>query len=126
MWNKSKDEKAPFVPLEDEAALTAWFERDGANLLLLHDPYCPISAQAHRQASRIANPIGIVNVAAAPALSAAIETRTGIRHESPQIILLQDGDATWSASHFQITPSRIEKALAALAGAQVKTEPDEL
>ena len=44
-------------------------------------------------------------------LSNEIESRLGIRHESPQLLLLRDGKVTWHASHFSITGKDIKNAL---------------
>jgi bacillithiol system protein YtxJ len=35
--------------------------------------------------------------------------RLGIRHETPQAILLRDGRPVWSASHFRITADALSK-----------------
>ncbi len=44
-------------------------------------------------------------------LSNEIESRLGVRHESPQLLLLRDGKVTWHASHFSITGKDIKNAL---------------
>lgn len=44
-------------------------------------------------------------------LSNEIESRLGIRHESPQLLLLRDGKVTWHASHFSISGQRLKSAL---------------
>lgn len=44
-------------------------------------------------------------------LSREVETRTGVRHESPQTIILRHGKAVWSASHYDITADGVERAL---------------
>ena len=41
----------------------------------------------------------------------AIEERTGVQHESPQVILLDHGRAAWSASHYAITAQAVDVAL---------------
>lgn len=45
-------------------------------------------------------------------ISDAAETRLGVRHESPQILLLQDGKVTWHTSHFDISDESLNGALA--------------
>ncbi len=111
MWREDANDDA-FVPIESEVALASWLERPGPTLVLLHDPYCPISRAAQRDVSRLAEPIALIDVAAAPELSEVIEERTGIRHESPQIILLRDGAPVWSASHYRVTESGVTDAIA--------------
>ena len=123
VWRNDVDDAA-FVEVNDEAALTSWLERQEPSLLLLHDPYCPISGAAYREAAQLPAPIGLVDVAASPGLSKLVETRTGIRHESPQIILLRDGVPFWSASHYQVTGSRITEALAKSADTSAQGESE--
>jgi bacillithiol system protein YtxJ len=48
-------------------------------------------------------------------LSEALAERTGIRHESPQLFLLDHGEVAWCASHWQITVAALAEALAACA-----------
>lgn len=44
-------------------------------------------------------------------LSNEIESRLGVRHESPQLLLLRDGKVAWHASHFSISSDNIKSAL---------------
>ncbi len=46
-------------------------------------------------------------------ISNEIARRLGVRHETPQVILVRDGQAVWSASHFRVTAATVERALAA-------------
>jgi bacillithiol system protein YtxJ len=45
-------------------------------------------------------------------LAAELARRTGVRHESPQVLLLRGGRAAWSASHAAVTAEAVERALA--------------
>jgi bacillithiol system protein YtxJ len=56
--------------------------------------------------------VALVNVQLARALSDEIEARFGVRHESPQAILIQDGRVVWRASHLRVTAEGIAAALA--------------
>jgi bacillithiol system protein YtxJ len=53
----------------------------------------------------------LVNVSRQHDLSEAIEARTGVRHESPQALVLQGGKSVWEASHFSITAEEVRSAL---------------
>jgi bacillithiol system protein YtxJ len=53
----------------------------------------------------------IVKVQTARNASRAIEERTGVRHESPQALLIVDGRVVWHASHFRVTARAISAAL---------------
>jgi bacillithiol system protein YtxJ len=41
-----------------------------------------------------------------------VAVTTGVRHQSPQAILLRDGRAVWNGSHGGITAEALERALA--------------
>jgi bacillithiol system protein YtxJ len=80
--------------------------------LFKHSTTCPISAAAYREMSRYEGPISLVVIQRARDISRQIETLTGVRHESPQAIILRNGQAVWSASHWNITTEAVESALA--------------
>ncbi|TAK21318.1 MAG: DUF2847 family protein [Chloroflexota bacterium] len=87
-------------------------------LLFKHDPYCSISAAAHREMGRVGADVAIVDVARYDRLGQAIAARTGVQHQSPQVIVLRDGRSVWSASHFMISAESVRRAVdeAALTG----------
>lgn len=43
--------------------------------------------------------------------SNAIEADLGVRHESPQLLILNEGRAVWQATHYKIKRSAILKAI---------------
>ena len=53
----------------------------------------------------------MVTVQTHRALSDAIAARLGVRHESPQFIVVRDGEVTWHASHFRATAVELTAAL---------------
>ncbi|HEX5473087.1 MAG TPA: bacillithiol system redox-active protein YtxJ [Vicinamibacterales bacterium] len=55
----------------------------------------------------------IITVQTHRPLSDAVARRLGIRHETPQAILLRDGKAVWNASHFQIRVDELDRILSA-------------
>lgn len=80
-------------------------------VLFKHSTTCPISSAAYKQMSQVENDVSMVVVQRARNVSSEIAERTGIRHESPQVIVLRNGAAAWSASHFDITASAVEQAV---------------
>ncbi len=102
-----------FVPVADTAALNPLFVASRAvpTILFLHDPGCPISRAAYRQMARLGDEIPLIDVRRAHGLSRAVEERTSVRHESPQVIMLWQGRAVWSASHYAITTQAVTDAL---------------
>lgn len=93
-------------------AVDELFERSKQTPVLVfkHDPYCPISRAAYQAMTQVEGEIALVDVANDRDAASAVTKRTGIRHESPQVIVLKDGRATWSASHWDITPDAVAAA----------------
>jgi bacillithiol system protein YtxJ len=48
-------------------------------------------------------------------LSDTVAERLGVRHESPQALLIKDGRAVWHASHWSITSEALVSALRSYA-----------
>jgi bacillithiol system protein YtxJ len=84
-------------------------------VLFNHDPWCPVSARAHRLMSAIPQPIALVDVSQSRDLTSEIARRTGIRHESPQVLVVRNREARWSSSHSAIT---VEGVVAAMQSAE--------
>ena len=56
-------------------------------------------------------PFGIVQVVQARPASDHLAERTGVRHESPQLLVFRDGQLTSSRSHWEITEEVLAAAL---------------
>lgn len=80
-------------------------------LVFKHSNACPISARAYREMEKLDGQVNLIEIQAVPELSREVESMTGVRHESPQVILLRDGKAVWNASHFDVNASSVSKAL---------------
>ena len=81
-----------------------------------HSTSCGISFGAMREAEKFeqARPdvvIHAVYVLEDRPVSDYIEERTGIRHESPQILILRQGEVVWHDSHSRITAEAIQSHL---------------
>ncbi len=61
-------------------------------------------------ASNVAG-FSFIDVVKQRALSKEIAAKTGVRHESPQVIVLKDGKVFWHASHSGITKDSLQKAI---------------
>lgn len=106
--------EATFTPVADAAELEQLFARsnDGAIILFKHSTTCPISAAAYREMGKLAGvEVSLVVVQKARDISRAVETRTGVRHESPQAFVLRGGQVVWSASHWDVTAEAVKDAL---------------
>ena len=102
-----------FVPVADKKSLNELITRSHAEPVLIfkHSSTCPISAAAYRQMSRLNENIALVVVQQARDISRAVESQTGVEHESPQAIILRNGKAVWNASHWSVTADAVEQAL---------------
>lgn len=88
--------------------------------LFKHSLTCGASARAWRRFEAFAagRPEGAalffkVEVQRAPELSRAIAERTGVRHQSPQVLLLSGGEVVWHESHWRIDDRVLAEAEAA-------------
>lgn len=99
----------------DQADATALLERHPLHLIYKHSPYCSLSFVAEEQVRRFAGegasiPVTMIDVIRQRAMSDAIEDATGVRHESPQVLLVRDGRVVWDASHRRVTALALEAA----------------
>ena len=86
-------------------------------LLLKHSPRCGLSRWALEEVEQLERagdvaPIAIVDVVADRALSRELADRTGVRHQSPQLLYLERGVVRWHLSHGEITTEAVRRRLA--------------
>ena len=82
-------------------------------LLFKHSTSCGISAGVFRDVKMVDADINIVVVQTDRHISNEIERHTGIKHESPQAIVLKNGQAVYHASHYDITLEDLNEHLTA-------------
>jgi bacillithiol system protein YtxJ len=88
-------------------------------VLFKHSYSCGVSAEAldelrthiEEATSGRAVRYAMVTVQTHRELSNRIAERLGVRHETPQAILVCDGRAVWTASHFRVNSAELQKAL---------------
>jgi bacillithiol system protein YtxJ len=91
--------------------------RERPVLLFKHSRTCGISWEALDELrSHLDNGAGaatykVITVQSDRPVSDAASARLGIRHETPQAILLRNGRAVWNASHFRITANELSRVL---------------
>ena len=76
-----------------------------------HSTACPVSSSAYREMQRFPGEIALIEVQNARDLSHEVGARTGIAHESPQVIILRNGKAVWHASHWKVTAHAVKQAM---------------
>jgi bacillithiol system protein YtxJ len=105
---------ANFINLESIDRLDTLFSESHLRPVVLfkHSTRCGISSGVYREVSQVNGDINIVVIQTHREISSAIAARTGIRHESPQAIVLIDGEPVYHASHYDIEAEHIEANLA--------------
>ena len=103
----------PFIKISDQAELNNVFTKSESEPVILfkHSNACPISTHAFRQMTELTENVYLIVVQEARALSKEVEEKTGIRHETPQAMILKAGQAAWHASHYDITAQDVATAL---------------
>jgi bacillithiol system protein YtxJ len=93
-------------------------------LLFKHSYACGTSAEAldelivHLDEERRHDTdYAVVTVQTHREISNAVAARLGVRHETPQALLIRDGRVVWSASHFRLTSDTVARALETHLGA---------
>jgi bacillithiol system protein YtxJ len=61
--------------------------------------------------SKLREPVGLITVQKARAVSDEIEKRWNVDHESPQVLIIRDDKVMWDASHFHVKAQQVESAL---------------
>jgi bacillithiol system protein YtxJ len=102
---------AELVRITSLKELEAIFRESAARpvLLLKHSTRCGTSAAVFRDVHDFAarrdpasETYGFLELPRDRELADEVAARTGVRHESPQVLVLRDGRAAWHASHWRI------------------------
>jgi bacillithiol system protein YtxJ len=110
---------ADIETIESLPALDALIERSRETPVWVfkHSLTCPISSSAWSEFARFAGRpaapgavYALIEIQRARPVSNALAERTGVRHQSPQALLLRDARVVWHASHYDIQVAALEKA----------------
>ena len=86
-------------------------------IVFKHSTTCPISVKAFREFEsflKSASPAAaynLITIQRSRDVSNEAAARLNVPHESPQAILLRNGQSVWDASHFEITQASLSRAL---------------
>jgi bacillithiol system protein YtxJ len=85
-------------------------------LIFKHSTQCSVSSEAYDEFMRFTDSAGdlvcgVVLVIEDREISNTVASRLGVRHESPQAIVVKDGRPAWKASHWSITADSLSEAL---------------
>jgi bacillithiol system protein YtxJ len=99
-------------PTELDAALA-----QPVAVIYKHSPRCGVSSAAVGEVRRFMAacpgvPVYLVDVVRDRALARDVSVRLGVRHESPQAIVVRQGRAGWYASHAAVRASALRSATA--------------
>jgi bacillithiol system protein YtxJ len=111
----ARDPEERFVPIADQADLDRLFAESAEQPVVLykHDFACHISANAYRELAAVPGEVALIDVGRQQGIAAEVASRTGIEHESPQVIVLSDGRPVYAASHWDITGEEVARAAGA-------------
>jgi bacillithiol system protein YtxJ len=106
-------------PLADTDALEAAIaeSRERPVVIFKHSRTCGISCEAydelhaHLAEAPVEASYNLITVQSHRRVSDEAAQRFGVRHETPQVILLRDGVPVWNASHFRITAQELKRVL---------------
>lgn len=103
--------KARFTEINDLAELDALMEKSNEQPVVLfkHSTTCPISSGVYNEISRADADINLIVVQHSRPVSNAIAEKTGIRHESPQALVIKNGAVVYHASHYDVTAAEVEQ-----------------
>lgn len=102
-----------FITLDTIEKLDELFEKSKETPVVLfkHSITCPISTDVSSEMSIVNADVNLVIVQTSRQISNEIESRTNLRHQSPQAIILKNGKPVFHASHYDITANAVEGAL---------------
>jgi bacillithiol system protein YtxJ len=102
-----------FFRIDDRTALDNLITDSNQKPVIVfkHSNACSISARAYREMEKYEGQVNILEVQSARDVSRELANLTGVRHETPQVIILRDGKAVWNASHFDVQAGAVAKAV---------------
>lgn len=102
--------------LADENQLNQLLSESGQKLAIFkHSTRCSTSAMVKSRIERSWKfsedfPIYLLDLISNRSVSNAIESRLNVRHESPQLIIVQDGEVLYHESHISISTTEAQSA----------------
>jgi bacillithiol system protein YtxJ len=107
----------PWITLDNTQQIGQIIEKSKENpqVIFKHSTRCNISSVAKNRFEKSEPIVGVeyhlLDLIANRQVSAAIADKTGVYHESPQIILLVNGVCIFDESHFAIEAEEIKEQL---------------
>ena len=86
-------------------------------ILFKHSTTCPTSSHAWREVQNFIKEssdevlVGMIKVIECRPVSSQATEELGVKHQSPQVLLVSDRQVLWHASHLEVTQAKLMKAL---------------
>ena len=105
----------PIIPISVNS-LEALAKQPGRTIVFKDSLTCDLSQwAAHQMSTLVAQDADVllhrVDVREQRPLALGIEAHFGVRHESPQVLIIEDGKVVWHASHRALTVDRVRAAI---------------
>ena len=106
-----------FIALEREEQLEEIEGAKGYNVIFKHNTTCPISKRVRRQFEEEADSIPNVqsvyflDLLAHRNISDAIAEKFNVEHQSPQLLLIKDGECTYNEALYDISAAATADAI---------------
>ena len=103
-----------FLEIDDRSALESLLtdSKEKPVIVFKHSNACSISSRAYHEMEKVQDDVNILIVQSAREVARELANLTGVRHETPQVIVLRDGKAVWNASHFDVQAGAVAEAVA--------------
>jgi bacillithiol system protein YtxJ len=121
MFNTSMGSNGDFdwqgISSEEEVSNVLLASNDKPQVIYKHSPSCAISYLALRDLETLPNEVQtkadyyMVDVVGQRPISNFITKTLAIRHESPQLFIIKDGEVVWNGSHHQVKADAVSELL---------------
>jgi bacillithiol system protein YtxJ len=104
------------VQLNNEQDWNLVKEQKKQIVIMKNSTTCPISHEAFKEYQKFASEneeetVYYLNVQDSRQLSNMIAEQTGVKHESPQVLIFKEDNVVWHASHWNITNKKLAQAM---------------
>ncbi|MGI8467545.1 MAG: bacillithiol system redox-active protein YtxJ [Pyrinomonadaceae bacterium] len=105
--------KAQFNHLDSVEQLEEVFteSNETPQFIFKHSLTCPISADVYQEIKNVDGTVNLIVVQTARDVSSEVAAKTGLRHESPQAIVLEHGKPVYHAAHYDISADDVNAKL---------------
>jgi bacillithiol system protein YtxJ len=108
-------ENMSLVQLQNEQDWNLVKEQKDRIIIMKNSTTCPVSLEAFKEYQKFASEnenetLYYLNVQDSRPLSNLIAEQTGVKHESPQVLIFEGSTVVWNDSHWNITNKKLAQA----------------